>query len=211
MIMPDTRSSFGKACQAEDMTTIHVNGHSAQVNKAVAYNFTSLAKAFNSQVEPVARIGGYNCRNIAGTNTWSNHAWGLAIDINPSKHPQGQRGTFSNSQVRAIRAILSEHPHIRWGGDYDSTVDEMHFEYMGKSWTGNGNSGSGKYAGLGAVVHQFNVVMDFITNPNNWIRIAEISAGGTLTLLALISMFLRKPLNQILSQLLGKVKPHASG
>lgn len=206
--MPNTRPSFGEPCQVEDMTAINVNGHSAQVNKAVADNFTSLAKAFNSQVEPIISIGGYNCRDIAGTNTWSNHAWGLAIDLNASQHPQGQRGTFTNSQVSRIRAILSEHPHIRWGGDYDSTVDEMHFEYMGKSWTGNGSNG--EYSGLGAVVHQFNRFLDFVSDKENWVRIAEVTAGGTLVLLALISLALRKPLNEILGEFVGKVKPGAS-
>lgn len=30
---------------------------------------------------------GYNCRNVAGTDRWSNHAYGRAIDINPVQNP----------------------------------------------------------------------------------------------------------------------------
>lgn len=30
---------------------------------------------------------GYNCRTVAGTANWSNHAYGLAIDINPVQNP----------------------------------------------------------------------------------------------------------------------------
>ena len=41
-------------------------------------------------------------------------------------------GTFTGAQVTAIRAILSEVGGvIKWGGDYNSRKDEMHFEIDG--------------------------------------------------------------------------------
>lgn len=30
---------------------------------------------------------GYNCRRVAGTAAWSDHAYGAAIDVNPVQNP----------------------------------------------------------------------------------------------------------------------------
>lgn len=74
---------------------------------------------------------GFSRRAISGTNEWSNHASGTAIDLNATKHPYGSRGTFSNIKISAIRDLLENYDGaIRWGGDYHSTVDEMHFEVV---------------------------------------------------------------------------------
>src|SRR3954447_19382592 len=35
-------------------------------------------------------VGGYNCRYISGTTSWSLHAWGAAIDTNSATSPVGQ-------------------------------------------------------------------------------------------------------------------------
>ncbi|MFB9240059.1 M15 family metallopeptidase, partial [Plantactinospora siamensis] len=89
-----------------------------------------VAARFNSTVEPLGSdIGGYNYRPIAGSTVLSNHASGTAIDLNWNEHPQGASGTFTAAQVAAIRRILGLCGNVvRWGGDYNSTVDEMHFE-----------------------------------------------------------------------------------
>lgn len=96
-----------------------------------------VATQFDLRVEDLEAAGpedewGYAHRYIGGTTTWSNHASATAIDLNATRHPQGKRGTFSPTQVSAIRAILHEcQGLIRWGGDYSGTVDEMHFEIVG--------------------------------------------------------------------------------
>lgn len=57
-------------------------------------------------------------------------------DLNATLHPRGVRGTFkTRRQLSAIRRILAStfdakagRNVVRWGGDYKTTVDEMHFE-----------------------------------------------------------------------------------
>lgn len=72
---------------------------------------------------------GHNFRAVTGGGAVSNHGSGTAVDINAPRHPYGARGTFTGVQRATIRAILDEVDNVvRWGGDYTSTVDEMHFE-----------------------------------------------------------------------------------
>jgi hypothetical protein len=83
--------------------------------------------------------GTYNCRNIAGTSVKSSHAFGVALDINPSRNPAGK--TFRSdlspnfiAEVLALRTVTGRRV-FRWGGDWDgipetghSLFDPMHFE-----------------------------------------------------------------------------------
>lgn len=91
-----------------------------------------VANRFHREVEPLKWPGnwGYAERPIRGSSTTlSNHASGTAIDLNAPRHPLGKRGTFSSKQVAAIRRILKDCSGVvRWGGDYRSRKDEMHFE-----------------------------------------------------------------------------------
>ena len=94
----------------------------------------------------------YNCRNVAGTDRWSNHAFGGAIDINPVQNPYVQgdsvdppagqayarldrsagadvpRGVVHDDDVvvRAFAGIGWE-----WGGDWTSAKDYQHFSAAG--------------------------------------------------------------------------------
>jgi hypothetical protein len=70
----------------------------------------------------------YNNRNIAGTSTKSNHAWALAIDINPAQNPW-QR-PLKTDIPSAVREAFTRHG-FKWGGTY-SKPDAMHFEYLGE-------------------------------------------------------------------------------
>ena len=64
-------------------------------------------------------------RNVPGK--LSNHASGTAIDLNASRHPLGQIGTFESGKVPMLRALAHKWG-LTWGGDYKSRKDEMHFE-----------------------------------------------------------------------------------
>lgn len=61
-------------------------------------------------------------RFIAGTNTLSNHAFGMAIDLNAA---QNQRGTVGQMDPGVV-AIFKKWG-FAWGGDWQYT-DPMHFE-----------------------------------------------------------------------------------
>ena len=89
------------------------------------------ARAFHQRVERLKDVRddwGYSYRKIGGSSSWSNHASGTALDLNSLRHAQGRRGTFSSTELANLRRLLKEYPVIKWGGDYNSTPDEMHFE-----------------------------------------------------------------------------------
>jgi len=90
---------------------------------------------------------GYNCRRVAGSKTLSQHAYGLAIDVNPVQNPM-IRGTYIDPALGngflarapyrrgmmhaagAVRAFTSNGFH--WGGRWNSLKDYMHFSTTNK-------------------------------------------------------------------------------
>ena len=86
----------------------------------------------------------FNCRYVAGTTTWSQHAYGRAIDINPVENPYVKGDTIlppagaaflDRRNVRpgmvvagdvVTRAFAAE--GFRWGGQFSSLRDYQHFE-----------------------------------------------------------------------------------
>lgn len=66
--------------------------------------------------------GCYNARFIAGSTRLSNHAFGMAIDINSAENGRGGRGQMNPSVVR-----IFEKWGFAWGGTWKYT-DPMHFE-----------------------------------------------------------------------------------
>lgn len=90
---------------------------------------------FHRHIEPIDQgqldDWGYAARRIAGSRELSNHASGTALDINALKHPSGVQGTFSKRHTALIRYWLKVHDGcVRWGGDYQHSVDPMHFEIV---------------------------------------------------------------------------------
>ncbi len=109
-------------------TTVTLAVKSGDVANVLMY----VAGRFHREVEALrpASCGGWEYRrNVNNTAVWSNHASGTAIDLNWDRHPNGAKGTFTASQVSAIRGILAYCGDVvYWGGDYRGTTDEMHFE-----------------------------------------------------------------------------------
>lgn len=72
--------------------------------------------------------GAYNCRKIAGTDTWSNHAWGAAVDCNWQSNP-------FTAALQTDRPAWEIDRWARygwaWGGKYTGKKDAMHSEFMG--------------------------------------------------------------------------------
>jgi D-alanyl-D-alanine carboxypeptidase len=114
------------------------------------------------RMEPVDRYGGddfrsieadntsaFNCRAATGSTRWSNHAYGLAIDVNPIENPYVSGGRSSHPAsapyldrsrhragmafeggvlVDAFRAV-----GWGWGGTWSGGVrDYQHFSYNGR-------------------------------------------------------------------------------
>ena len=68
----------------------------------------------------------FNSRPIRGTNRPSNHSWGLAIDIDATEYPQGQR---RNQPQRWVIDLFRAYG-FEYGGDW-SNPDPMHLEFAG--------------------------------------------------------------------------------
>lgn len=86
------------------------------------------------------------CSGGTGTGTWSNHAYGKAVDLNPTENPYvgcGQtrdpasRPYFNRSRHRrgmVTRAVIQAFRSVGWGwgGAWaGSTKDYMHFSFNG--------------------------------------------------------------------------------
>jgi hypothetical protein len=80
------------------------------------------ARGLAKAIHPSQYGGCYVPRFIAGTTTLSNHAFGLAFDVNV---PENERGTVGRIN-RDVVAILQRWG-FTWGGTWRWT-DPMHFE-----------------------------------------------------------------------------------
>ncbi len=67
-------------------------------------------------------IWGYNCRYIDGTNSWSTHAWGIAVDVSSAYEPLGQ----CHSTVNYHHDQIWRDHRWTWGKAW---CDPMHFQY----------------------------------------------------------------------------------
>ena len=116
------------------------------INKAVKDNFVGFLNALVGSGYHAVSVGGYNNRNIKGTNRKSNHAYGAAIDIDPFELGNGFDSGHTSKigsgfKGDAFMASLAHSYGLGWGGEWKSKRDWMHFE------AANGPS-SAKYTGL---------------------------------------------------------------
>lgn len=90
----------------------------------------------------------FNCRRVAGSSSWSEHAYGRAIDIDPVQNPWVANGVASppagaryvdRSQRRrgmihagdaVVRAFAAA--GWKWGGYWTSPKDYQHFSATGR-------------------------------------------------------------------------------
>jgi hypothetical protein len=92
--------------------------------------------------------GAFNCRVLPGTTVFSQHAYGLAIDVNPFQNPylKGDvvipelAGAYRDRSWRRPGMILRGGPVVRaftrigwgWGGSWHSLRDLQHFSANGR-------------------------------------------------------------------------------
>ena len=91
--------------------------------------------------------GAFGCREAVGSDNWSRHAYGLAIDINPFHNPYIKdwliipelaeayldRERDLPGMVVAGGIVVEAFAEIgwSWGGNWNSLKDWMHFDYRG--------------------------------------------------------------------------------
>lgn len=96
------------------------------VNASVGDNFVNFLRALNRTGYKVTSIGSYANRNIAGTNTKSLHAYGLAVDLNPAQNPVTYGKVITNLP-KGIGRLAAKYG-LAWGGNWNgSKKDPMHF------------------------------------------------------------------------------------
>lgn len=123
-------------CQTSKIRTIVAEGGPegdirVSVRAEVAEMVRDLLEATDRlyNIKPTS-TGAYNCRPIGGTQTASNHSWGLAIDINWNDNPQSS--TFKSTIPPKVVEMWQKAGWY-WGGFYTrAKPDTMHFEYTGK-------------------------------------------------------------------------------
>lgn len=99
----------------------------------------AFAADFNAYVEPL-RDRDSACYTATNSVPTSNHLNGTAMDLNWDSHPFHAKGTFSAAQMKTIRELLDFYEDtIYWGGDWNSPIDEMHWQ-MGYNSYNNPNT-----------------------------------------------------------------------
>jgi LysM repeat protein len=94
------------------------------------------------QSDPAVITSGFQCRPVAGSTTWSQHAYGRAIDLNPLQNPE-VRGTaidppgaarwlprdgYQIGMLHAEGAVGALTGNgFAWGGRWNTLKDYMHF------------------------------------------------------------------------------------
>jgi D-alanyl-D-alanine carboxypeptidase len=89
----------------------------------------------------------FNCRFVSGTRRWSQHAYGLAIDLNPVENPYVHGGLVEPPAGRRYLDRSRRRPGMvvsgdvvvrafasigwRWGGYWTSAKDYQHFSATG--------------------------------------------------------------------------------
>jgi poly-gamma-glutamate synthesis protein (capsule biosynthesis protein) len=98
---------------------------------------------------------GFNCRRVAGQTTWSAHAYGAAIDLNPVQNPYVRPGSIDPPAgrryarvdrastapadpgvIRADDVVVAAFARLgwEWGGTWVSSQDFQHFA-AGDYWS----------------------------------------------------------------------------
>ncbi|MFL6159259.1 MAG: M15 family metallopeptidase [Marmoricola sp.] len=92
--------------------------------------------------------GSFNCRPVRGATTYSQHAYGLAVDVDPFQNPYVKgdlvlpelAGAYTDRSRRWPGMILAGGPVVRafasigwtWGGTWHSLKDLQHFSQNGR-------------------------------------------------------------------------------
>lgn len=132
------RTAWAPACQPKG--TVYLDAYRA---------LDAVLKAHGYGPRPTD-TGAYNCRKITGGTGYSLHAYGpgdrftfwtgvtistsLAVDINWQTNPYGPRlvTDMPRAMVDAVLRIRTRNGQQvwRWGGDYSTNKDAMHFEIV---------------------------------------------------------------------------------
>ena len=146
----DNQRHTGELLVAADQTKYIVRAFQALWDIKFPIEQMRITTAAENKAKPTGdgnNTSAFNCRPVRGDNTWSEHAYGLAVDVNPFQNPY-VKGTGPSSIVLPELArsyvnrsyprpgmILSGSPAVRafsqvdweWGGYWKGLQDLQHF------------------------------------------------------------------------------------
>ena len=131
-------------CNTDDLAYLDMNGrYPVKVQTILEPAAVALSAAImdSGYQHPMGPTGSYMCRKIGGSDTWSLHAYGVAIDWDYADNPYDKGGDkpergfgtdprflLTEANVEAVEAIVNEDgtPIWRWLGW--TIADFMHFQ-----------------------------------------------------------------------------------
>jgi hypothetical protein len=131
----DGRSFWPHARGVGDGGYVYYNSYIA---RNVGYNIRNHINASHNDGALYPGIGGYNCRLIEGSTSWSSHSWGAAIDTNWLHNPRyqdhwnghGADGDPHGTYIPDVwRGAFPGHRFF-WGLNWDHAPDPMHFQFV---------------------------------------------------------------------------------
>lgn len=99
----------------------------ARCHKLIVDNFQKVfeelkAAGLDGEVKNYGGI--YNFRPQRKGSKPSTHSWGIAIDLEPLKYPQGSKARFPDRVIEIFAAA-----GFFYGSDFQGTPDPMHFQF----------------------------------------------------------------------------------
>lgn len=132
----ELRRKWAPACDDCMKAVELVQGVRVQCHERAATAVQALGRVLEAYAYPVRRddTGGFSCRRITGGTGHSLHSFGIALDINWNTNPYRADNVLVTDMDRAmvddiLRMRTVSGAHVwRWGGDFRSVKDAMHFE-----------------------------------------------------------------------------------
>ena len=131
--------AYGPPCSSHQLLAAEVWGQRVRVHRLIHAEFIHACRAAHqglieegAQAYLPQRVDSYVCRPIAGSSSWSLHAFGLAFDIfrtPPGVPPPGGVWTPAAPLHPAFVAAFTSRGWT-WGGNWQRR-DTPHFEWAG--------------------------------------------------------------------------------
>lgn len=123
-----------RVLQRSECVTIAVPGGELAVHPKLAVIFTDLATQWHTRVSRLLWPGcwGHAVRPIKGSQSYSNHSSGTAVDFSAPELPQGvaARILLTAGELSTVAELEARYaPVLEWGGRWSGkSVDSMHWE-----------------------------------------------------------------------------------